>query len=129
VALTISLPWPAFFINWKQLGNIVTINIAPWIFAGLTAISFGMLAARAQRNWVLWAIGGGLFALVVTTVVFGLSRATLIPISDDTISHVRIRAMLLTLLLLLVLGWIFTNSLHGHLSKAWSAFKTSFERG
>ncbi len=101
----------------------MTINIAPWCFAALTAIWFGVLASRAQRNWVLWALGGGLFALVVTTIVFGLSRATLIPISYETATHVRLRAAVISFLLLLVFGWIFTNNLHGHLSDTWSALK------
>src|SRR5215472_12640900 len=108
----------------------MTINIAPWIFAALTAVAFAVLASRANRNRVLWAIGGGLFALVVTTVVFGLYRATLIPISSATTVHVRIRAMLLSFLLILVFGWIFTNNLHGHLGNAWSALKKAvFKRG
>ena len=103
----------------------MSVNIVPWFFAAATAIWFAVMAARAHRGWVLWAIGGGLFALVVTTIVFGLSRATLIPISHETTVHVRIRAILLSLLLVLAFGWIFTNNLHGHLSKLWNALKNA----
>ena len=101
----------------------MTINIAPWFFAAVTAIAFAVLASRARRGWGLWAIGGGLFALVVTTIVFGVSHATLIALSHETTVHVRIRAILLSFLLVLVFGWIFTNNLHGHLSNIWSALK------
>jgi len=101
----------------------MTVNIAPWFFAAATAVCFGVLAHRSQRNRILWAIGGGLFALVVTTIVFGVSRASLIALSHETTVHARIRAILISFLMVLVFGWIFTNNLHGHLSNLWSALK------
>jgi hypothetical protein len=85
-----------------------------------------VLAHRSQRNRILWAIGGGLFALVVTTIVFGVSRASLIALSHETTVHARIQAILISFLLVLVFGWIFTNNLHGQLSNAWSALKKAF---
>ena len=91
------------------------IGTIPWPVAVATAVWFGVMAYKAGKNRVLWAIGGGLLGLVVTTVVLGLGQATFIPYSTEEIVPFRIKATALAILLVLGAGWLFTGSLHRHL--------------
>jgi hypothetical protein len=63
----------------------------PWLVAAVTAAWFGLMARRVQASIALWALGGGFFALIVTTIVWGLGQASSIPFSDrdTTVFHVR----------------------------------------
>ena len=91
------------------------IGMIPWPVALATALWFGVMAARADKNGVLWAIGGGLLGLVVTTIVLGLGQATFIPSSTEAIMPFRLKAAALAILLVLGVGWLFTGTLHRHL--------------
>jgi hypothetical protein len=91
------------------------IGIIPWPIAVATALWFGVMAHKAGKNRVLWAIGGGLLGLVLSTVVLGLGQATFIPFSTEEIVPFRLKATGLAILLVLGVGWLFTGSLHRHL--------------
>ena len=59
------------------------IGSIPWPVAAAAAAWFGMMAYKAGKNFVLWAIGGGLVGLIVITVVLGLAQATFLPFSPS----------------------------------------------
>ena len=98
-------------------------NTIPWLFAAATAVWFGLLAFRAQRSFLLWGFGGGLFALVTSTIVFGLARATYIALSHEAYVHRLTQALFLSFFLILVLGWFFTASLHHHQQALWQLIR------
>ncbi len=83
-----------------------------WLFAALTAIWFGFLAHRAERNAVLWAVGGGLFALVTTLFVIGIGQAAFIPYSNQEASVFRVREIGISIGLIVIFGFLFTLGLY-----------------
>jgi hypothetical protein len=91
------------------------IGLIPWPVALATALWFGVMAARSEKNGVLWAIGGGLLGLLVTSIVLGLGQATFMPFCTEAITPFRLRTAGLAILLILCVGWLFTGSLHRHL--------------
>ena len=91
------------------------IGVIPWPVALATAMWFGVMAYRSGKNSVLWAIGGGLLGLVVTTIVLGLGQATFMPFCTEAITPFRLKTAGLAILLVLGVGWLFTGSLHRHL--------------
>src|SRR5512143_3217800 len=99
-----------------EYNNIV--GWIPWPVAAATAAWFGVMAYKSAKNFVLWAIGGGLLGLVVTTIVLGLAQATFIPFSTEEIAPFRLKMAGLTILLVAGAGWLFTGSLHRHLLAA-----------
>jgi hypothetical protein len=98
--------------------NII-IGSIPWPVAAVTAIWFGLMAYKARKNCVLWAIGGGLLGLVITTLVMGLGQAAFIPFSNDQQSMFRIKIAAVAVLIVLCIGWWFTGSLHPRLLAPW----------
>ena len=94
------------------------IGLIPWPVAVATAIWFGVMARKADKNLVLWAIGGGLLGLVVTTILLGLAQATFTPFSAGEIVPFRLKMAGLAILLVAGAGWLFTGSLHRHLLAA-----------
>jgi hypothetical protein len=99
----------------KIMENNNIVGVIPWPVAVATAIWFGVMAYKSGKNCALWAIGGGLLGLVVTTIVLGLGQATFIPFSTEEIAPFRIKLAVLAILLVLIAGWLFTGSLHRHL--------------
>jgi hypothetical protein len=95
--------------------NNEIIGSIPWPVAAATAVWFGVMAYKAGKNFVLWAIGGGLLGLVVTTVVLGLAQATFMPFSTTEIVPFRLKMAAFAILLVLGAGWLFTGTLHRHL--------------
>lgn len=91
------------------------IGWIPWPVAVATALWFGVMAHTAGKNRVLWAIGGGLLGLVLTTIVLGLGQATFMPYYSEQIAAFRLKAALLAILLVICVGWLFTGSLHRRL--------------
>ncbi len=83
-----------------------------WLLALATALWFGLMAFKAHRAWGLWAVGGGLFALVTTTIVLGLEEAAFIPFSSREAALFHWRAVGISILIILVFGWLFTMGLH-----------------
>ncbi len=94
------------------------IGSIPWPVAVATAIWFGVMARKADKNLVLWAIGGGLLGLVVTTILLGLAQATFMPFSTGEIVPFRLKMAGLAILFVAGVGWLFTGSLHRHLLAA-----------
>jgi hypothetical protein len=98
--------------------NNSIVGLIPWPVAAAAAIWFGVMAYKASKNCALWAIGGGLLGLVVTTIVMGLAQATFTPYSTEEIAPLRFKVALLAILLVLCIGWLFTGALHRHLLAA-----------
>ena len=73
------------------------------------------MAYKAGKNGVVWAIGGGVLALVVTTIVVGLAQATFIPYCTGEIATFRLKVAGVAVVLVLCLGWLFTGTLHEHI--------------
>ena len=73
------------------------------------------MAYKAGKNCALWAIGGGVFAFMVATLVMGLAQATFIPFYTDEVAPFRMKVAGLVILLVFGVGWLFTGSLHRHL--------------
>src|SRR6266853_1608889 len=82
-----------------------------WLFSLVTALWFGVMARRAHRNWLLWGVAGGVFALANSTIVFGLSEAAFIPLSEDANVHFRKVTTSTAAGIVGSLGWLFTLSL------------------
>ena len=95
--------------------NNSIVGLIPWPVAVATAIWFGVMAYKAGKNCALWAIGGGLLGLVLTTIVLGLAQATFIPFASDETAPLRLKVAVLAILLVVGVGWLFTGSLHRHL--------------
>ena len=94
------------------------IGSIPWPVATAAAVWFGVMAYKAGKNFVIWAIGGGLLGLLVTTIVLGLAQATFTPFSTEEIAPFRLKIAALAILLVAGAGWLFTGSLHRHLLAA-----------
>jgi hypothetical protein len=91
------------------------VGSIPWAVAAVTAAWFGVMAFKAGKSTVLWAIGGGLMGLIVTTVILGLGQATFIPFSTQEIAPFRLKVAGLAILVVACVGWLFTGGLHRHL--------------
>jgi hypothetical protein len=98
--------------------NNSIVGLIPWPVAAATAIWFGVMAYKSGKNSALWAIGGGLLGLVLTTIVMGLAQATFIPYSTAEVAPLRFKVAVLAILLVLCVGWLFTGTLHRHLLAA-----------
>jgi uncharacterized membrane protein YdfJ with MMPL/SSD domain len=86
--------------------------ITAWILAGLTAAWFGWVARRAGRAWVLWAAGGALLALAITTVSIGLGEASSIPFSNQEARAFRLKEVGIAICLVVVIGLGATKNLY-----------------
>ena len=95
--------------------NNSIIGMIPWPLAAATAAWFGLMAYKAGKNCVVWAIGGGVLALIVTTIVVGLAQATFMPYYTGEIATLRLKVAGLAVVLVLCLGWLFTGTLHEHI--------------
>ena len=91
------------------------IGSIPWPIAAATAAWFGLMAHKAGKNSVVWAIGGAVLAMVVTTIVLGLAQATFIPYDTEEITTFRLKMAALALVVVFCLGWLFTGTLHEHI--------------
>jgi hypothetical protein len=97
----------------------VIIGLIPWPVAAATATWFGVMAYKARKNSVLYAIGGGLVGLVITTLVMGLGQAAFIPFTSGEESMFRMKMAAVALLIVFCIGWWFTGSLHPRLLAPW----------
>jgi hypothetical protein len=95
--------------------NNEIIGWIPWPVAAATAAWFVLMAYKAGKNRVLWAFGGGMLGLLVTTLVLGLGQATFLPFHSAEVASFRIKVAVLAILLVSGIGWLFTGSLHRHL--------------
>jgi len=80
------------------------------------------MAWRAERNWVQWVLGGGLFALVTSTIIFGLGHASTTPFSERERSALQLEWTIISVVLILVIGWLLTLSLHRQHLLIWKLF-------
>ena len=102
------------------------IGLIPWPVAAATAAWFGVMAYKAGKNCVVWAIGGGVLALVVTTIVMGLAQATFIPYYTEEIAAFRLKVAGLAVAAGVVPGL----AVYGNLAPAYSgAFETGHRAG
>lgn len=101
------------------------VGLIPWPVAVATAAWFGVMAYKARKSAVLWAIGGGLLGLVVTTIILGLAQATFIPFDSGQTAPFRLKVAVLAILLVGGAGWLFTGTLHRHLLAAWKRRSTA----
>ena len=91
------------------------VGSIPWAVAAAAAAWFGLMAFKSGKSIVLWAIGGGLMGLVVTTIILGLGQATFIPFYTQEIAPFRLKVAALAILLVACVGWFFTGGLHRRL--------------
>jgi hypothetical protein len=103
----------------------VIIGAIPWPVAAATAIWFGVMAAKANKNVVLWGIGGGVLALIVTTLVMGLGQASFVPYTNGQQAMFRIQIAGFAIFIVFCLGWLFTGSIHPHLLMPWRRAKAT----
>jgi len=101
----------------------MSLTTIPWIIAIITAFWFGFMALRTERNWVLWGLGGGLFALVTSTIVFGLGLASSFPFSEHERSSLQVKWAVISILLVGIVGWLLTLSLHRQHLLLWRLFR------
>jgi len=99
----------------KNMETNYIVGWIPWPVAATTAIWFGVMARKSGKNLVLWAIGGGLLGLVLTTIVLGLGQATFIPFYTAQVPVFRLKMALAAILLVVCVGWLFTGPLHRRL--------------
>jgi hypothetical protein len=101
----------------------MSLTTIPWIITIITTLWFGFMAHRAERNWVLWGLGGGLFALVTSTIVFGLGHASSIPFSEHERSTLQVKWSVISFLLVGIIGWLFTLGMHRQHLLVWRLFR------
>lgn len=99
--------------------NNEIIGFVPWPVAAATAVWFGVMAYKSGKNIVLWAIGGGVLGLVLTTLILGLGQATFIPYHTGEIALFRLKLTAAAVIVVLCVGWLFTGTLHRRLLAAW----------
>jgi hypothetical protein len=101
------------------------MRILPWLFSLATAVWFGVMAYRARRSWLLWALGGALFALVTTTMIEGVGKAAFIPLSDEAVVMFRIKLAAVSAFNVVFLGWLLTLSLQRRKLVYWRQSRNS----
>ena len=84
----------------------------PWFFGLVTGVWFAWMATRAGGSRALWAVGGGAFGVVVSTLVIGLGRARTISFSPQEDSAKGLGWALAAAILIAVAGWALTSGLH-----------------
>jgi hypothetical protein len=99
--------------------NNSIIGMIPWPITAATAAWFGLMAYKAGKNCVVWAIGGGVLALVVTTILMGLAQATFLPFDSEEVPTFRLEMAGVAVVVVFCLGWLFTGTLHQHLRERW----------
>ncbi len=85
--------------------------IIPWVLAALTAVLLFVLAKRAGRSPLAWAVYGLLFGLVGATIVFGVGQASSIPFSSGARTAELLRWTLLSIGVIGIITWLLSRSL------------------
>lgn len=102
------------------------VGIIPWPVAFVTAGWLAVMAVKARKNAALWALGGGVLGLVVTTIIMGLAQSVFIPMTDNEVTPYRIKMAFVAILVVFALGWLFAGSIHPHLLTMWKRRSESF---
>src|SRR5690242_1354693 len=95
----------------------------PWLFALVTAAWFWWMADRAHRTRTLWAVGGGAFGLVFSTLVLGLGRSRRMAFSEHQRSISDLKWELAAAVVIFIGGWIVTAGLHRYHLALWRKFR------
>jgi len=95
------------------------IGRIPWPIAAAAAAWFGFMAWKSGKTVVLWAIGGGVLGLVLSTLVLGLAQAMFIPFYAGETAVFRLKMTVLAIVIVVCAGWLFTGSIHRRLLASW----------
>ena len=95
------------------------LQYVPWLLAFATAVWFTLMARKAERSLVQWALTGAVVGLVSATIVMGLCNARGFPYSDHERTVMHIEWTALAVLAIAVVGWVVTAGLHRHHLKLW----------
>jgi len=76
-----------------------------WVSA-IAAISFGFIRWKKGAGWLLWGISGGLFALLLTTLAWGLGTAAAVPYTDEVRKKHQAIMLVLAIIILVIIGLI-----------------------
>jgi hypothetical protein len=95
------------------------MQYVPWLLALATAVWFALMARKAGRSLVQWALTGAVFGLVVSTIVLGLGNATGFPFSNHERTILHIKCTGAAILVIVVFGWVITAGLHRHHLALW----------
>ena len=95
------------------------VGSIPWPIAAAAAAWFGFMAFKSGKAVVLWASGGGVLGLVLSTLVLGLAQATFIPFYTAEIAPFRFKMTVVAVMIVIGAGWLFTGGLHRRLFSKW----------
>jgi hypothetical protein len=96
------------------------MQYVPWVLAFATAVWFALMARKAERSLVQWALTGVAFGLVTGTIVLGLGQATGIPFSDHERTILHLECTAAAVLIIAAAGWVITLGLHRHHRALWN---------
>jgi hypothetical protein len=80
------------------------MHTIPWIVSLAVAVWMFLEARRSGWGWGLWAMGGAVYSLLVTTILLGLAHAATIPIEPGAHSRANLLATLAAVFLIVVPG-------------------------
>ncbi len=95
------------------------IQYVPWVLALATAVWFSLMARKAERSVVQWALTGAIFGLATATIVLGLCHAVANPFSNHERTILHVKWTVAAAAAIAVLGWVVTAGLHRHHLKLW----------
>jgi hypothetical protein len=87
------------------------MHIVAWLFSLVTGSWFGLVASKSGRNWLAWAGGGAIFALIISTIILGLGRATLIPVRTNAYAWMLLKCIAASAVVIGVSGWLMLRTL------------------
>jgi hypothetical protein len=96
------------------------LQYVPWALALATGVWFALMARKADRSLVQWALTGLVFGLVVGTIVLGLGQATGIPYSDHERTAMHVKWTAAAAAIIAVFGWVITMGLHRQHLALWN---------
>jgi hypothetical protein len=97
----------------------------PWLLCLATAAWFAFMAFRGKGGIIGWAVAGAVLGLITSTIIMGLGNAAYIAMSEAAAQSFRIKSAFLSVVAILVLGWIFSLSLHQHHLVIWRLVRRS----
>ena len=98
-------------------------TMIPWLLCVATAAWFALMAFRAKQGIVAWTVAGAILGLVAATTIMGLGHAAKIPFSEAAAQSFKIKSALIAAIVIVVLGWLFSMSLHQHHLVFWRMAK------
>lgn len=90
-------------------------TFVPWLLAIATGVWFGLMAGKANRSPISWALSGTIFGLVTATIVWGVGHAMTISYAESQYTVLDIECTVVAAALIGIVGWLFTGGLHRHL--------------